>query len=73
MPVRLCTDREIHDEEWNSGGVESADTRSRVIRLLRKRLVYICPSLRNVSIPRPSSWARPLRSAMVVTRSSEMI
>lgn len=46
---------------------------SRVIGPLLERLVYICPSLRNVSIPRPSSCARPLRSAIVVIRSSEMI
>lgn len=33
---------------------------------------YICPSLRSVSIPRPSSCARPARSAVVVLRNSMM-
>lgn len=31
------------------------------------------PSLRSVSIPRPSSCARPARSAVVVRRNSVMI
>jgi hypothetical protein len=34
---------------------------------------YIWPSLRRVSIPRPSSCARPARSAVVVVRNSVMI
>lgn len=34
---------------------------------------YMCPSLRRVSIPRPSSCARPERSAIVVVRNSVMI
>ena len=37
------------------------------------RAGYICPSLRRVSIPRPSSCARPARSALVVVRNSVMI
>jgi len=37
------------------------------------RAGYICPSLRRVSIPRPSSCARPARSALVVIRNSVMI
>ena len=66
MPVRLCTDRESH-------AARMIVLVRGVIGPLLKRLAYICPSLRNVSMPRPSSCARPLRSAIVVIRSSEMI
>ena len=34
---------------------------------------HMCPSLRRVSMPRPSSCARPARSALVVVRNSVMI
>src|SRR5947199_8971119 len=39
----------------------------------RHSMLYMYPSLRNNSIPRPSSCARPERSTTVVLRSSSRI
>jgi hypothetical protein len=69
--VRACTRApsrqsvvQRKDSDWEIG-------RERVGRM--KPSGYMCPSLRRVSIPRPSSCARPERSAIVVVRNSVMI
>lgn len=56
----------LEDEKLTPAYVETACVKETGV-------AHICPSFRSVSMPRPSSCARPARSAVVVARNSVMI